>query len=129
MSRRRTVMYALLLFVSGLILGASIMAAGVRFRLIRGLRGPRPPMPVVIMERLDRELDLSAAQRDSLRPIIEDAHGKFEALRQENRPRMEGIIDEAQNRAGPLLSEDQRGRLRVLRERARDHFERRGGRH
>lgn len=125
MSKKKTTMYAILLFVSGMILGASLLGVGIRLRWVKSPRGQRPPMQVVIMERLDRELDLSSEQEREVVPIVEEMARKFEALRAESRPRMEGIIDEAQSQAEPLLKEPQRGRLRMLRERARAHLERR----
>ena len=129
MSKQKTFMYAMLLFVSGAVLGGSLTGVGISGHWFRGFHGPRPPLPEVIMERLERDLGLSAQQQRELLPIIEELNVKFEALRRESRPRMERIIDEAQERAEPLLSEAQREELRRLRDRAREHFERRRGRH
>jgi hypothetical protein len=125
MSKKKIFIYASLLFLSGLAFGVVCDQAMLHFRRFRHFEGGHRNMPAVIMEHLEDELSLSDDQEKKLAPIVEEMHQKARAVGKENQPRMEAILDEATEKALPILSEPQQVKLRELEERVKRHFERR----
>lgn len=124
MTSRKTIACAMALFLSGAVFGAVSLHVLMRFHVLSGFRREPRSMTNTIMRQLDRKLDLDAAQREELLPIVEEMHLKFKSIRRENRPRLEAVIDEAVQKAEGKITEQQRERLRELRARVKEHFER-----
>jgi hypothetical protein len=99
--------------------------------VLRPHGGPRPPMEMMrfpsrtpsteerrrLGDELARELGLSAAQRVRVDSVMDQQMGKFQALRQEVRPRMRAIVAETRSALDSVLTPAQRTRLRELRPR------------
>lgn len=79
----------------------------------RGRRGPD-----AMVERLGRELDLSAAQRDSVRAVFKRHHPETEALWAAVRPRFDSIKARVRTEIAAQLTPDQQARYRRLLEEA-----------
>jgi Spy/CpxP family protein refolding chaperone len=75
----------------------------------RGRRGPD-----AMVERLGRELDLTAAQRDSVRAIFERHHPEVEALWAQIRPRFDSIKVRVRAEVATQLTPDQQVRYQRL---------------
>jgi hypothetical protein len=65
----------------------------------------------VIERRLVRQLDLSAAQRGQVHAILLDTQKDLHALRGEFRPQFVAILNNAEQRVGAVLTDEQRARL------------------
>ena len=117
---------ALLLFFSGAIFGAVGSRVIVHFEMKRIYREGPAGITEKIMKRLSQDLDLSSDQVQQITPIVSEMHENFEALRKENRPKMEAILDDASRKAEPFLSPEQKSKLENLKNSVREHFEHRG---
>lgn len=124
MSRKRTFFYGALLFLSGAVFGAVCLHLAFRFHLMHGFEHRRGDIVPVVMKKLDAELDLTDTQRDAIRPVVEDMQKKMMELRQETKPRIEGILDDAVSKAEPVLNDDQKAKLHELESRIKEHFDR-----
>lgn len=82
----------------------------------RGGGGRRGPDAMV--ERLGRELDLSAAQRDSVRAVFARHHPETEALWAAVRPRFDSIKARVRAEIAAQLTPDQQARYQRLLEEA-----------
>ena len=86
------------------------MAAGGLFTLgviRRQLTGGAPVMARLVERRLSWRLRLDAAQRDQLRGIVADAQRQVREVRQQIRPQVEAILDEAVAKERATLRPDQ----------------------
>lgn len=70
--------------------------------------------PDAMVERLGRELDLSAAQRDSVRAIFVRHHPETEALWAEVRPRFDSIKTRVRGEIAAQLTPEQQARYQRL---------------
>ena len=73
----------------------------------------RPEMPFAV-DRWLAHLHLTPDQDQKLRPIIEQADNELRNLRALDLREIEGILDRAQDRMNPVLTPDQRERLRQM---------------
>jgi hypothetical protein len=94
-------------FVAGVLIGA-VITAKVVDRRVRTLvaRGPEGMVEVVV-RRLSWELKLDASQRENLKGIARTAAQDLRALRRENQPRLDAIIERAATGTRALLHPDQ----------------------
>lgn len=121
--------------IAGVVLFASGAVVGVVGSRLLGERGPLALMhgdprhfAVMALRRLTSDLDLSQEQQDKLRPIIMDTTRQIIALRREQEPRIQELIDTSIALTKALLTPEQRekfvdvmARLEARR-RAMDHF-------
>ncbi len=121
--------------IAGVVLFASGAVVGVVGSRLLGERGPLALMrgdprhfASMAMRRLTSDLDLSQEQQDKLRPIIMDTTRQIIALRREQEPRMQELIDTSIELTKALLTPEQRekfvdvmGKLEARRK-AMDHF-------
>ncbi|EKO39403.1 MAG: hypothetical protein B193_1883 [Solidesulfovibrio magneticus str. Maddingley MBC34] len=121
--------------IAGVVLFASGAVVGVVGSRLLGERGPWALMhgdprhfAVMAMRRLTSDLDLTQEQQDKLRPIIMDTTRQIIALRREQEPRMQELIDTSIELTKALLTPEQRekfvdvmARLEARRK-AMDHF-------
>lgn len=107
----KTVAAALLIFVSGAVIGV----LGTRFfatRLVVGLvRGDTAVVERQVLRRLDRELDLTEAQRAVAREVVAEAARELLAYRREQAPRVDAMVDRAMSRLAVTLTPEQKTRL------------------
>jgi Spy/CpxP family protein refolding chaperone len=69
------------------------------------------------MDRLSRELELTAEQRQQVETLMAKRTERFRALRDEYEPRMRQLVDEGQRELEAVLTPAQRERFAALRER------------
>lgn len=101
--------------IAGVVLFASGAVVGVVGSRLLGERGPLAIMhgdprhfAAMAMRRLTSDLDLSQEQQDKLRPIIMDTTRQIIALRREQEPRMQELIDTSIELTKALLTPEQR---------------------
>lgn len=102
-------------FIAGVVLFASGAVVGVVGSRLLGERGPLAIMhgdprhfAAMALRRLTSDLDLSQEQQDKLRPIIMDTARQIIALRREQEPRMQELIDTSIELTKALLTPEQR---------------------
>lgn len=105
----------LAVFCCGLIVGAAGGALWERTQTVARLEKLRgqggPILAKMAMERLERELNLRAEQRDKIQPIVEAAFEEVHAIIDQTRPRMDAALQRAAERIKPLLDAEQAKRL------------------
>ena len=113
--RARGIVLLVVAFLAGGVLGMSVE----RFRTVRGgpsirpdsgLGAARPPRPGEL-PRIYQRLDLSQAQRDSMRAILERARPKTDSLMRRTLPLLQMYRDSIQQELRSVLTEEQRVRL------------------
>lgn len=108
MKRSRMWLGLLAVFACGLVIGglsASIYErhqAAERYRLIRQDKGAF--LTQLILDRLDDTLELSAAQKTRIQPLLLDAFRRSLKLREQVRPQQEQIIRETTGQLQGMLT-------------------------
>ena len=115
---KRTYVYASLIFLSGAVVGGLSTGLLIRHRVTTLLAHPEEGR-VWIVQRLDRELRLTAAQRPFAEAAVQHAQAELKTLRLAQTPRIETILDQAEHELDPVLTADQKDRLKSIRDRAR----------
>ena len=120
MSKRKGLLIALAIFLTGCIAGAFGLEA---FRVLRGgpfkhLEGKGPVG--FIMERMSNDLNLSEAQRKEIEPVILEMLGKIDQLRRPIQQQEDAIFDEYVARVNKHLSEEQARKHEAITQRMRD---------
>lgn len=96
-------------FGAGAVAGWAIQAVADE-----GGRGGRRRGPDAMVEYLGRELDLTAAQRDSVRAVFSRHKPAMDALWQEVHPRMDSLRQTMRAEISGQLDDAQRERYRAL---------------
>ena len=125
MTRAKPFFFATLLFLSGAVFGAACFHFAIRYHVIHRFEHHQRMIVPAVMKRLTKELALTAMQQTQVRPIIETMHERLVQVRKETAPRIEGILDDSAAQVEPLLMGPQKAKLQALRERVKQHFERR----
>lgn len=120
MSRGKGLLIALVIFLTGGVVGACGMEA---FRVLRGgpfkhLEGKGPVG--FIMERMSHDLKLSDAQRKEIEPVIAEMIGKIDQLRRPIQEQEEAIFEEYLARVRQFLSEEQARKQDAIAQRMRE---------
>lgn len=102
------------IFLSGVVVGALGTGYVVRGTLYKVVRGEPGFNERLVMGKLRRELGLNRGQEASIRPIVEATFRKIYALRAEERPKIDAILDQGIKQLRPLLSPEQNARLDAL---------------
>lgn len=120
MSRGKGLLIALVIFLTGVVVGAFGLEA---FRVLRGgpfkhLEGKGPVG--FIMERMSSDLKLSEAQKKDIEPVITEMIGKIDQLRRPIQEQEEAIFEEYHARVRQLLTESQAAKQDEIVKRMRD---------
>lgn len=94
-------------FVAGALAGGALVATAERDRVPGGKGSWRHDRSEAYVRRLERELDLTAAQRDSVRAAIERRGRAMEAVWREVEPRFEALRDSIRADIRSHLTPDQ----------------------
>lgn len=111
------VLAGLLLFASGTVtgyFGSRLLAERGRFELFHG--DPRHFSEMVV-RHLSDDLDLSAAQREKLRPIVLNTGDELAKIRREQEPKVHEAIDKGIAATKAILTPEQREKYTALMER------------
>lgn len=111
----------LLIGLTGVAVGVALDRAMLRWRIAGAFMGHRPPGPPHspevrkwVLERLDRQLDLSETQRGQLDSILARRERELRGLMQENRPKFEAIADRTRSEIMALLTPEQQEKFREM---------------
>lgn len=120
MSRGKGLVIALVIFVTGGIVGAFGLEA---FRMVRGgpfkhLEGKGPVG--FIMERMSQDLNLSETQIKDIEPVITEMIGKIDQVRRPIQGQEEAIFEEYLARVRQFLSDEQARKQDAIAQRMRD---------
>ena len=115
----------ILVFV-GVFLAGAICGGPVAMRFMGPPRpGGRPGgMRPQVMERLERELKLTDAQKEKVRPVVLRAQGETEQMRRENIRNIAAVMDRMHAEIAAELTPAQRIKLEEMRKRFRERAER-----
>lgn len=99
------------IFLSGVLIGAQGMGLYLGKKIERILSGDKHVIVELAMQRLSDELGLTQNQQQQVAPLVEEAVQKFDELRQQQRPEVEKILGQAVSRMQPHLKPLQQQRL------------------
>ena len=122
MNKLLIIVSLILAFGLGLVLGAIGTGAMARHRMARGLERRSAAMHTLVMERLDRELQLDPAQRPEVEKLLRQMHEELMQLRRKNQPEAEAIVARGIGAIKPLLRPDQQEKLERVMEKARQRW-------
>jgi Spy/CpxP family protein refolding chaperone len=121
LDRWKIVLTLIAIFVAGAVSGGFFTIRAVKYETSRRSE-MRPEMPFAV-DRWLAHLHLTPDQDQKLRPIIEQADNELRNLRALDLREIEGILDRAQDRINPVLTPDQRERLRQMLEERKQRLE------
>jgi len=107
----RSKVWAVALLVAVFVAGA---ATGWSLRGSAGRRGPNPRDTNAMVAHLAKELDLSAAQQDSVRTILDRHRAEMAAIWKQVHPRADSLRTVLQAEIGAQLTPAQQSRYRDL---------------
>lgn len=123
MSATKTTIVAILVVLLTFTAGVMVGVFASHMMILRGGHGA-PLFPTKAMvNRLDRRLDLTDAQRVQVEQIIRRSHARIDGMWDDVRPRMRAEIDRANAEISAILTPEQRAKF----ERLKFHFGGRSG--
>jgi Spy/CpxP family protein refolding chaperone len=122
LDRWKIVLTLIAIFVAGAVTGGFFTIRAVKYETPG--RSKAPSGPPFAVGRWLAHLHLTPDQDQTLRPIIEQADNELRNLRALDLREIEGILDRAQDRMNPVLTPDQRERLRQMLEERKQRLER-----
>lgn len=110
-------------FVAGAVAGGPLLALIHKIQHDR-----RPPFAERTMERYERELGISAAQRERIQPILLRVQDDWRQLRQRHVEELMEVVDRMHTEVSAELTPDQRPKLEAIRMELKTKVERYRGR-
>lgn len=124
MSATKTTIVALLVVLLTFTAGVMVGVFASHMMILRGGHGA-PLFPArAMVNRLDRRLDLTDAQRAKVEQIIRRSHANIDGMWNDLRPRMRTEVDKANAEISAILTPEQRAKF----ERLKFHMGSRGSR-
>lgn len=106
MKKWKAIAGVVVVFLLGTVAGALVTHQIYQHRMESFMRGgPRPEM---IVQRLNHELHLDAAQLTQLRSIVQETSSEIREVRKQIRPRIREILERSQDKVRAILRPDQR---------------------
>ena len=128
MHRWRMAFFALVILIAGIVIGASLMIIFGRQQMMR-----RSHAPEIAVERMMRELiehlDLTAQQRQAIKPILIEHMERLQQIRMEVRPQIQAQLASLNKEVSALLDEDQKQQWQREFQRLQNQFHRRPRQH
>jgi len=100
-----------LVFFLGVLAGGIGVYRFHRHRMDRFFRGEPGAMSASLVHRLSRDLDLDASQRERVEAIARRTHEEMREVRQQNRPRVEEILERGRREIRAALRPEQQRRF------------------
>jgi hypothetical protein len=110
-------LFVLAVFATGVGAGLAIARfapPGAWFGRTGGPRPDRPPGPPDVVERMTRDLGLSAEQQHKLQVVFQNAGERFERFRATSHDQFETLRRQLHDEIEEVLTEPQRARFRAL---------------
>lgn len=113
-------------FVSGAVFGGFLSLRLAREQPGGGDEGRRPPVNQfvpMILHRYAERLELTAEQREKIRPIMRAAEEELRLLRRENFGRSMTVADGMNEKISALLTPEQREKLAAMKQEWRERWQ------
>jgi uncharacterized membrane protein len=107
MKRWKAVVSVILIFLLGGMAGALVMHRIEQQKIEGIMKGETGTAREYIITRLNRGLNLDAAQLEQLRIVVRETHAQMRSVRKEYRPQIEEILKRSQDRVRTILRPDQ----------------------
>lgn len=114
MSRIKTVLIAIAVLVLTFSAGMAAGVFGAHMMILRGGPGAER-FPHALVNRLDRRLDLTDAQRAQVEAIVKRRHQRIDGIWDAARPQVRAEIDGANEEIARVLTPEQRARFEKMR--------------
>ncbi len=108
MKKWKAIASIILVFLLGAVAGALVTHRICQQRLDHVLRGEARATGELIVQRLNRELQLDPAQLEQLRAIVKETHAEIRIARRQIRPQIDEILARSQEKVRALLRPGQR---------------------
>lgn len=116
----------ILIFALGALAGSLVTGSLVKQRVVKFReRGPEKRKAFMI-KKLNRELNLTEAQRVKIEQIIDQTHEKFFQLREKHRPEFRKIREQSFELMKKELNEEQKQKLDEIKQKFKKRFKKRG---
>lgn len=114
MSASKTTLVAVLVLLLTFAAGICVGVFGAHLMILHGGRGPAFPPPMAMVNRLDRRLDLTPAQRTQVERIIRKRHARIRELWVDVNPRVRQEIAAANDEITRILTPEQRKKFEEM---------------
>lgn len=111
MSVTKTTGIAVIVVVLTFVAGFAVGMFSAHMMILHGMHGPPPAVTRAMVNRLDRQLDLSDAQRAKVEEIIERRHARIGRIWGSVRPRVNTEIEQAKREIEAVLTPEQRAKF------------------
>lgn len=109
-------------------LAGGLCGSAITLRVMKGPRPEgRPPFRVEIMGRLEKNLDLTEAQKEKIRPIVQRTQEEAQRLRRENVKDLAAVMERMHAELAAELTPEQRVKLEEMRKKFHERAERMRG--
>jgi hypothetical protein len=122
MSRGKTILSMIAVFVSGIIVGGLLTAAGIRRQYHRYIEGGPLASRQFVVAALGHELKLTPGQRAALSPIIGETQARLLAIRNRVEPEVAGVFTNAMADMKKTMDAEQGRKLDALYERIKTRW-------
>ncbi len=122
MKKWSLVLGLVVLFCSGVLVGA--LGTAVYYKQTAGyvLGEGQPGVRKMVMKKLVRDLDLTETQRVQIEAIVAEVQAELGKFRSQHRPEIEATIDRGLAQMRPLLSAAQQDQLDTFSQRLKEHW-------
>lgn len=114
MSASKTTVVAVLVLLLTFTAGIAVGVFGAHMAILHGGPGPAFPPPVAMVNRLDRRLDLTPAQRTQVEQIIRRHHASIHAIWSSLNPHVRKELAEANDEISRILTPEQRRKFTAM---------------
>ena len=108
MKQKRPIFGVVMVFLLGILCGSLATHLLYSCRYDSLMRGRGEAHEEMVVNRLERKLDLDERQLPQVRAIVHETHEGITALRRQTRPQMEALFESARTRISALLTPEQR---------------------
>jgi len=107
MKQWKAIASVILVFLLGALTGALVTHTIYRQKMENIIRDEPRTIREVIVQRLDRKLNLDPVQLEQVRAIVKETHSEMKNVRKQIRPQIEEILDRSQAKVRAILHSDQ----------------------
>jgi hypothetical protein len=107
MKQWKALVSVMFVFLLGALAGALVTHTIYRQKMENIIKDEPTTMREVIVQRLNRRLQLDPTQLEQLRTIVKETHTEMKNVRKLIRPQMEAILARSQERVRSILRPDQ----------------------
>lgn len=108
MKNWKTIVSVLCVFVLGASAGSLVTHLIYTQKMENIIRDEPKTMREIIVQRLNRKLQLDAGQLEQIRAIVKETHSEMKTIRRQIKPDIEGVIERSREKIRAVLRPDQR---------------------